>query len=149
MKKLLLLLIILLANLQNVIGQDNIKLSIVESTNSPNSESIHFYKLKIENLSSKPQTFTLNVDNRTCLINDHKEHQELKFEFYDETKTRNINNKIVIENNGSIFYLKTTRPNNSKLSTWNCSNIFITNTITSERAFVSFMSFLQDPKNVH
>lgn len=149
MKRPLLILILLFVNLQLAYSQDNFKLSIIKGSDTPNSEKVHHYLLQVENNTNDTQTYTINVEDIICKNDNHKAHSGFKFEFYDTSKKKQLKNITVAPKQKAQFYVKTTAFANAKLSTWNCSNVFLYSSSSKEKQLVNIVSFIQDPKNVN
>lgn len=149
MKKPLLILILLFANLHLAYSQDNFKLSIIKGSDTPNSEKVHHYLLQVDNNTNSTQTYTISAEDIHCKDDNHKAHSDFKFEFYDLSKRKQIKNITISPKQKTQFFVKTIVPDNAKLSTWNCSNVILYNSTSKEKQLVNIVSFIQDPKNVN
>jgi len=149
MKKPLLILILLFANIHLAFSQDNFKLSIEQGSDAPNNEKVRHYLLQVENKTNSVQTYTINVEDAQCKNDNHKAHSDFKFEFYDLSKRKQLKNIIVSPKQKTQFFVKTIASDKAKLSTWNCSNISLYSSTSKEKQLVNIVSFIQDPKNVN
>lgn len=149
MKKLLPLTILLFINIQFIFSQDSFKLSRLKNNDVPVNEKVHLYLFQLENNSNQTQTYSFKVENANCTNHQHGKHSELKFEFYDISKSKKLDKIVVDKNQKSQFFVKTIVPSNAKLSTWNCSNVISYNIITNEKQLVNIVSFIQDPKKAN
>lgn len=149
MKRMILPLILLFTGIQLLNSQENFKLSMIKGSDNPNSEKTHYYLFQIDNKANQTQTFTINVEGAICKNSNHREHSKFNFEYYDKSKIKKLYTITVPKNKKKQFVIKTIVPNNSKLSTWNCSNVTLYNPTTKEKQLVSLVSFIQNPKTVN
>ncbi len=149
MKKLLPLTILLFINIQFVYSQDGFELSRLKNSDVPVNEKVHLYLFQLENNTNQPQTYAFKIEEADCKDNLHGKHSELQFEFHDTSKNKKLDRIVVGKKQKSQFFVKTIVPTNAKLSTWNCSNIALYNTLTKEKQLVNIVSFIQDPKKAN
>ncbi|MDN3492084.1 hypothetical protein [Winogradskyella bathintestinalis] len=127
-------------------GQE-LKLSVIENSDEPNTASEHFYLVNVTNTSSKSAPFSLATTNTPCSkgksIQTDFSHQVL-----DNKKARQPNGLNINSGQSVKVYIKLMRSKTARLNSWNCTEVTaissegrpISNTITIE-------SFIPDPKD--
>ncbi len=122
-------------------------MSVIDYSRVPNSDKDSFYLVEVKNTSKTIKNFNITSESFKC--DEQKEYADIDLSFYDNSKTTQINNLVVQPGKTKTFYVKTTVPRNTKLSTWNCSNILITNPITNEIEKMKLVVPVLDPKNIN
>ncbi len=104
-------------------GQEQLKLSIKKGSDAPNFKTEHMYLLELSNLGSIASNVSISIENKECA--NIKKSDQTKFiqELFDNKK-QSQRQQIVVPSGKSVeFYIKLSRPNGSRLNTWNCSEI--------------------------
>lgn len=119
---------------------------ISEKSSVSNLERERYYLLEVTNDDNKSKNYDLKIENTNCNV-INKEQLSVDFEFYNASKSKKITDLTITSKGKSKFYLKTTVPLNSKLSTWNCSYVVLYNPINNQNKKLLIKTSIQDPKN--
>jgi uncharacterized membrane protein len=103
-------------------SQNPLKLSIVKGAELPNSEPINYYLLEISNPTQGEAQIIISAVNQTC-TNTRMEVVRLNQEVLDKQKNRKLNLITLAAGESVEFYLKLSRPLNTRANTWNCTEI--------------------------
>lgn len=128
-------------------GKETSKVSIINQSNVPNSNKDYFYLLEVKNTSNKIKRFNFKTENIACDL--HSEHSDINFSFHDASKRMKIRGLVIQPGKAETFYVKTQVPENTKLSSWNCTNIVLYNQTPNEKQVTRIVSQVQDKKNAH
>jgi biopolymer transport protein ExbD len=117
------LLLLVCFNVLSTFGQQRLELSLKKDTDEPTSKTEHVYVIEVKNVSNNLGTFYLNANNTSCnQINISQ--VDLKQELLQINNLRIESNKITLKGKESYeFIVKISRPLNTKLNTWNCTEI--------------------------
>lgn len=127
-------------------GQD-LKLSLIKSSDEPNTATEHFYLIGVTNTSSKTASFSISATNKSCT--DEKLRQtDFSHEIMTKQKSKQAGQQVIQPNESIEVLIKMTRSQKAKLNSQNCTEIkatsndgrAISNTIIIE-------SFIPDPKD--
>ncbi|MEY8848928.1 hypothetical protein AB9K26_08935 [Psychroserpens sp. XS_ASV72] len=127
-----------------------LQINIKEGSDKPNTESEHLYLLEIKNDSKATANFTIKTTNVNCNEIDSERQTVLNHKALSKTSKREQSSYSLQPEAALEFYVKTMRPINTKLNTWNCTQVQavnsngrpISNTITIK-------SLIPDPKDQH
>lgn len=128
-----------------------IELSVTRYSEAPNTDLLHVYSLQAVNTSSQPVTLKIKTTNKVC---DKKTSVDLSQEVYWENEgfsgmlTNNTKLITIPAHSTEEFIIRTNRPLNTPLNTWNCTQVEaldtgdhpVSNSIIIE-------SFIPDPKD--
>jgi biopolymer transport protein ExbD len=117
------LLLLVCFNVLSTFGQQGLELSLKKDTEEITSKTEHVYVIEVKNVSNKSETFYLNAINTSC--NQAKISQvNLIQELLQINNSRLKLNQITLKGKGSYeFVVKISRPLNTRLNTWNCTEI--------------------------
>ncbi|MBN4057963.1 hypothetical protein JYT34_00805 [Olleya sp. AH-315-K02] len=117
------LLLLVCFNVLSTFGQQGLELSLIKDTEETTSKTEHVYVIEVKNVSNKSETFYLNTNNISC-EQAKKSQVNLIQELFQINNSRIKSNKITLKGKGSYeFIVKISRPLNTKLNTWNCTEI--------------------------
>ena len=143
-----LLLLLVCFNVLSTFGQQRLELSLKKDTDEPTSKTEHVYVIEIKNVSNNLGAFYLKAKNTSC--NQNKIAQvNLNQELLQINNLRIESNSITLKGKESYdFIVKISRPLNTKLNTWNCTEI----TVVSQDMRLSSNSliiktFIPNPKD--
>jgi hypothetical protein len=143
------LFILLLIVFQFTQSQNSFELTIIEKSDVPTTEKIHYYLIQLDNHSNQIQNYTLDSKVTDCKNKNHVQHSKRNFEFYDASKTRPLDKIIARSEQSTKFYVKTIVPQNTKRSTWNCTTITVQNKTSNQTQSINMVSYYQDPKKAN
>jgi hypothetical protein len=107
------------------LAQQDLSIKLIERSNRPLSESEHYYLFEVTNKSSKIfKNAYISIKNIKC-DDTNKEESPLDNKSLKRDKISVLNNIDIEPNSVKEFYVKLNRLNNTKLNTWNCSEISI------------------------
>lgn len=130
-------------------GQGQLKLSIVKGTENPNTEKEHLYLLEVTNKGNQVSTFNVTASNASC-NNERVKQVELNQEVLDKHKTKKIQTINVQPGKSVEFYVKITRPNNTKQNSWNCTEIkAVSNDGNVLSNIITIESLIPNPNDVN
>lgn len=107
-------------------GQSQLKLSIKQGSDAPNSETEHMYLLELSNPSTKVSNVTISTTNKACVDVKKADQTDFNQVLLDKTSRGTLQQLVVQPGNSVEFYVKLTRPKDARLSTWNCTEIVAT-----------------------
>lgn len=148
MKTTITILLLVCFNVLSTFGQQSLDLSLIKDTDQKTSKLEHVYVLKVNNVSNNLETFYLKVNNISCnQINITQ--VDLKQELLQINNLKMESNKITLKGKESYeFVVKITRPKNTKLNTWNCSEITL---VSQDMRLLSnpliIKTFIPNPKD--
>ncbi|SDH46862.1 hypothetical protein [Winogradskyella thalassocola] len=127
-------------------GQD-LKLSIIQNSDEPDTAKEHFYLVKVTNTSRKATLFSVSAFNAKC-SNEKSIETDFTQEILNNNKSLGDKEHTIKPNESMEVFVKLTKPKNSKLNSWNCTQVnaiskngdVISNTVSIE-------SFIPDPKD--
>lgn len=131
----------------NSFSQETLKLSIIKGTEKPNSETEHFYLLKVSNTTNSEFTFNISATNKSC-NNEQLLQTDLKQEILDKQKSK-ILDVINIQTGKTVeFYVKISRTQNATQNSWNCTEIkAISNNGNVLSNIITIESLIPNPNN--
>ena len=127
-------------------GQD-LKLSIIQSSDAPDTATEHFHLLRITNVSDKAASFSVSALNTKC-VQEKSIYTDFSQEILNHKKERTAKQQNLQTGESVNVYVKLTRSKNSKLNSWNCTEVNATSNdgkIISNT--ISIKSFIPDPKD--
>lgn len=128
-------------------GQTQLELSIKKASDAISSVSEHLHLMEIKNLGRSTSDFNVAMVNKECQYIETTQQSILKNQLLDVNKNP-IDHISVTPGESVVFYIKLTRPFNTRLNTWNCTEIYaidqnekpISNSVTIE-------TLIPDPRN--
>ncbi|MAY21605.1 MAG: hypothetical protein CMC74_02390 [Flavobacteriaceae bacterium] len=120
-----LLILCLIFSSASLFAQDDIKIEMLESSKAPISESLHFYKFQVENVSSRTSEVTINFQNVDC-GNVAFEEVSLNYSLLNANKQSTSETIKLNPRERRVYYLKSSRPANTKLQSYSCVEIYAT-----------------------
>ncbi|KAA5821491.1 hypothetical protein FPF71_16580 [Algibacter amylolyticus] len=127
----------------------DVQLTIIEKSDKPNTEKIHFYILQVANNTSDSITFTLTSENIDCNEESFELQTDFNFEFYNLNQTEQISEVTVANNSAVKFYMKKITPESAQKSAWNCARIEASNAEGNYTSSITMKSLVQDPTKVN
>ncbi|RLD25514.1 MAG: hypothetical protein DRI75_13250 [Bacteroidetes bacterium] len=117
------LLLLVCFNVLSTFGQQKLELSLKKDTDKTTSEAEHVYVIQVKNVSNNSETIYLKANNTSCnQINISQVNLTQKL-----LQTNNLrieSNEITLKAKESYeFMVKISRPLNTRLNTWNCTEI--------------------------
>ncbi|MDB5228890.1 MAG: hypothetical protein JWN78_3083 [Bacteroidota bacterium] len=134
---------------QNLNAALKVEILIIKKSDAPHTSKVHVYQLKAVNTSVKDISFSLTGTNINCV---GKKNSGMDIKVYqgnpENTDLLSSTSPMITVPAGSSveFYVKLTRPANTLLNTWNCTEVKAigqNNLILSEGAIIE--SFIPDP----
>lgn len=147
MKINIIIVLLVCCSFQPVFSQERLSLSLKVDTQKTVNETEHFYLMEITNNANTSLQFKISIDNTKCQNISSSKQVLLNQSTLKKNKSQ-VLNQISIEPETSIeFYIKISRPNNTQLDTWNCSEVkAISKTGESLSNSVIIKSLIPDPK---
>ncbi|MCB0398753.1 MAG: hypothetical protein KDD26_03855 [Winogradskyella sp.] len=140
--------VILLFAIINVYGQSPLSIKIKEGSDKPNYEKEHTYLLEITNSSIKSITFVIDSKNIKCQNLKEENQVRLVQKNLSKTSKAQFSEHTLKTNESFEFYLKISRPDNTAINKWNCTEIKAIdengNTLSNS---VIITSLIPDPKD--
>ncbi|WP_431137511.1 hypothetical protein [Psychroserpens mesophilus] len=131
-------------------AQQSLDLKIKEGSDKPNSEKEHLYLLEVNNASKSTATFTISTSNISCLNMSAEKQTTLIHKALSKTTKGELTSYSIKPNSSYEFYIKITRPNNTSIGKWNCTEVKAIDengkTISNP---VVITSLIPDPKDQH
>jgi uncharacterized membrane protein len=142
------LLILMCFNVLSVFSQQSLELSIKENSDEPTSKTEHYYLLEVKNTSRQTEIFSIAAQNSVCSDNERSAQVELIQDIFNKDKRTALSSISLRAGESYQFYVKISRPENTKLDKWNCTNI---SAVSSSRVQLSnaitIKTFIPNPKN--
>lgn len=130
-------------------AQSDLKLSLVKDTDGTTSDIEHTYILGVANNSSKNISYSVSAKNVDCNDKSVQKQTPLKQALFNTNKTSKLNSLMNLKARGSQrFAVKITRPKNTTLGAWNCTEVKILDAKNNEDTLI-IRSFIQDPNDVN
>ncbi|OUS00005.1 hypothetical protein A9Q86_11210 [Flavobacteriales bacterium 33_180_T64] len=148
MKKIVIAVLLVCFGFQSIFSQEQLSLSLKKDSDKTVNETEHFYLMEITNNAKTNLPFSISTENTSCENVSPSKQVLLKQNTLDKQKTKALT-KMSIEPGASLeFYIKISRSKNTKLGTWNCTEIkAISNTGQLLSNPVIIKSLIPDPKN--
>ena len=148
MKKIVITVLLACFGYQSFFGQEQLSLSLKKDTEKTVTETEHFYLMEITNTTKNNVQFSVSTDNVACKNVSTQKQVSLNQKTLSKQKS-NVTGTMNIKAGATIeFYVKISRPQNTKLNTWNCSQIkAISNTGQTLSNPVIIKSLIPDPKS--
>ncbi|MAB47911.1 hypothetical protein [Winogradskyella sp. MH6] len=131
-----------------IYGQSPLVLKIKEGSDKPNYEKEHSYLLEITNSSKKSTRFFVDSKNTKCQNLKEENQVELIQKNLNKASKSQFSEHILKPNESFEFYLKISRPANTTINKWNCTEVKAVdengNTISNS---VIITSLIPDPKD--
>ncbi|SFD40814.1 hypothetical protein [Algibacter pectinivorans] len=140
---------IMLTEVSMLSAVQDVQLTIIEKSDKPNTEKIHFYILQVANNTTQSITFTLTSENIDCNEEGFELQTDFNFEFYNLNQTEQISEVTVANNSAVKFYLKKITPKKAQKSAWNCARIEASNAEGNYTSSITMKSLVQDPTKVN
>ena len=142
------LLILVCFNVLSAFGQQSLKLSIIENSDDPISKSEHYYLLEVKNTSRQTETFTIAAQNSACSDNERSAQVVLVQEVLTKNKKAPKTSLSLKAGETHQFYIKISRPLNTKLDKWNCTSInAVSNSQVRLSNVITIKTFIPNPQN--
>ena len=137
--------------MHNANNKSRIEISVIKNSEASMTSVEHVYVLKAVNKIGKAVVIKIAAANIICTEKENVQFNQKVYwnESCENVSVSNISSNVIIPENGIIeFYVKLIRPFNTKLNSWNCTEIkaigaddkILSNCILLE-------SFNPDPKN--
>ncbi|WP_298901538.1 hypothetical protein [uncultured Psychroserpens sp.] len=148
MKKIVITVLLVCFGYQSFFGQEQLSLSLKKDTDKTVNETEHFYLMEITNSSKSNIQFSISTENVACKDISAQNQVLLKQSALNKQKS-NVNSAMSIEAGATLeFYVKISRPQDTKLNTWNCSQVkAISNTGKPLSNPIIIKSLIPDPKS--
>jgi uncharacterized membrane protein len=131
------LLLLICFNVLSSFGQNNLELSLKKDTEAATTENVHVYVIEVKNVSNTTETFNLKAQNTPCkkdnvslskknnlLVKANNSEVKLIQELLQKNQSKLNSNSLTLRSGESReFNVKISRPSNTKLNTWNCTEI--------------------------
>lgn len=130
-------------------GIKPVKLTLIKSSEEPSTNPEHIYLLSAGNISDKPVSLIITAGNTNCGSAKSSPFSQIVYwEDSEFNKTLSDKSSVITikANSTAMFYVKLTRSVDSKLNTWNCTEIKAIDANNHELAeSILIESFLPDP----
>ncbi len=129
-------------------SQNDLEVVVKENSNDANSKTERFHLLEVTNNTNSNQTVEVTSQNVKCSNVENNRHSDLLTSFYGQNRLTRMNTITLSPRESKEVYVKIYRPNNTKLNTWNCTEIVAKSISgnTSSNTLV-IKSFIPDPKD--
>ena len=107
-------------------GQNQLKLSIKQGSDAPNTEAVHTYLLELKNSGSNVSNVIISTTNKECTDVKKADQTEFQQVLMDKTSKTKIEQIAVQPGQSVEFYVKLSQPLGARLNTWNCTEIVAT-----------------------
>lgn len=131
-------------------AQQSLGLKIKEGSDKPNTESEHTYLLEINNPSRSATSFNISTTNISCKDISTDKQTNLNNEALSKTSRAKLTSYSLQPNSTLEFYIKLTRPANSSIGKWNCTEVVAIDDngkVISNSVVIT--SLIPDPKDQH
>lgn len=128
-------------------GQNDLKLTLVKKSDQPITEIERDFLFQIENNSRNDQTIILEATNLLCSDTGRALQANLYHTFLKEDKNTVISSPNIKSGESLNFYLRISRPNNTKLNSWNCTKLIIKTDNNLESNSITIKTLVPDPKD--
>jgi len=130
----------------SIFSQERLSLSLKVDTQKTVNETEHFYLMEIKNNSNTNSRFNISIDNTKCQNIESSKQVPLIQSALNKSKSQLINEISIEPGKSKEFYIKISRPNNTQLDTWNCSEVkVLSKTGESQSNSVIIKSLIPDP----
>ena len=134
-------------SLQSMFSQERLSLSLKLDTQKTVNESEHFYLMEITNKASTNLEFNISIENTKCKNVKAIKQVNLNQSMLNKDKSKGLDQINIKPGTSKEFYIKLSRPKNTKLDTWNCSEVkAVSKTGESLSNSVLIKSLIPDPK---
>lgn len=131
----------------SVFSQERLSLSLKVDTQKTVNETEHFYLMEFKNNTNTNSKFNISVENTKCQNIKSSKQIPLIQSTLNKDKSQVINEISIEPGTYKEFYIKISRPNNTQLDTWNCSEVkALSRTGESLSNSVIIKSLIPDPK---
>ncbi len=132
---------------QSVFSQEKLSLTLKVDTQKTVNETEHFYLMEITNNANTSLKFNISTENTKCQNTSSNKQVLLNQTVLNKGKSQVLNQISIEPETSKEFYIKISRPNNTQLDTWNCSEVkAISKTGESLSNSVIIKSLIPDPK---
>ena len=155
-QKITLVLSFLFFNVFLMNSQSQVEISLLKYSEAPNSKKEQIHKFQIKNTSNETALYNIVISNSLCK-NKKNIETALEYSLFDENMIAIKNTINIASNSKKTLHIKITKPYNSKLDSWNCSQIevyknqsssFKNNSAkTSSSAKLTLKTFIPNTKN--
>ncbi|GAB4164877.1 MAG: hypothetical protein Tsb0033_26510 [Winogradskyella sp.] len=132
----------------NIYGQSPLSIKIKEGSDKPNYEKVHTYLLEITNSSKRSIRFVIDSKNIKCQNLKEENQVKLVQKNLSKTSKAQFSEHMLKTNESFEFYLKISRPDNTTINKWNCTEIKAVdengNTLSNS---VIITTLIPDPKD--
>jgi hypothetical protein len=106
-------------------AQQSLNLSVKEKSDDPiyNIERSHL--LEVENTSNKTVSVNIIAEETPCSNVKKQSQSTLVKEIYPKNGSSKLSQFSISPNQSIEFYLKTIRPKNTKMNTWDCTKVSV------------------------
>lgn len=106
-------------------AQQSLNLSVKEKSDDPISNLERSHLLEVKNNSNKTVSVNILTEETACSNVKKQAQSTLIKEIYTKNSTTKLSQFSISPNQSIEFYLKTIRPKNTKLNTWNCTKVSV------------------------
>ena len=129
-------------------SQNTMKLNIVKNSDDPLSKMERYSSLELENNSSETKLFEIITLNISCSDTGNNRQVNLIQKITDINKVEIANTITLSAGETFQFYLKTKRPPNTKLTSYNCTQVIAkTNNGSLISEPILIKTFIPNPQN--
>lgn len=148
MKATAVILILFCFSALSAFSQNTVKLNLVKNSDDPLSKMERFSALELENNFSESKSFEIITLNTSCSDTGNSSQVNLIQKLTDMDKVEIANTITLSAGETFQFYLKTKRPPNTKLTSYNCTQIIAkTNNGSLISDPVLIKTFIPNPQN--
>lgn len=106
-------------------AQQSLDLSVKEKSDAPISNVERSHLLEVKNNSNKTVSVNIITEETACSNVKKQAQSTLIKEIYPKNGSSKLSQFSISPNQSIEFYLKTIRPKNTKLNTWNCTKVSV------------------------
>ncbi|WP_298761378.1 hypothetical protein [uncultured Psychroserpens sp.] len=148
MKKIVITVLLACFGFQSFFGQEQLRLSLKKDSDKTVNETEHFYLMEIKNNANKSIEFSISTENVACENVSAQKQVPLNQNTLNKQKSNTAKSMSIGAGETLEFYVKISRPKNTKLNTWNCSEVkAISKTGKSLSNPIIIKSLIPDPKS--
>ncbi|MCC6583239.1 MAG: hypothetical protein IT271_06020 [Chitinophagales bacterium] len=107
-------------------GIQSVKLTLIKKSDEPNTSPEHIYLLSAKNITDKSVSLIITVSNANCgIAKSSRLSQVVYWKDLESVETLSDKSPVITikANSTAAFYVKLSRSFNSKLNTWNCTEV--------------------------
>jgi alpha-L-arabinofuranosidase len=147
MKKNAITILLICFSFQLFFSQSSLSLSVKKKSDKTLTETEHYYLMEVTNTTSDAIKFNVAFKNTACQNVNASKQAPLNQSVLNKDKSKALKQLNVKPNESLEFYVKISRLKNTKLDTWNCSEVkAISNTGELLSNSVTIKSLIPDPK---